>query len=84
MPGLMDNYLARMAGGPQKQARKLSFGTASGGDGMKRPLTYPLMQAVLGERQRPRPNTAPSGAKPSTGSGGFVQKTLMSALTKTK
>lgn len=84
MPGMMDAFMARMAGGPQKQSGKLSFGVASGGDGVKRPLSYQIAQRIMGERQSgSAPSRAPTSNRPSKASqsaDGMLQGVMRSAM----
>lgn len=85
MPGMLDAFVARMAGGPQKQPKKLSFGVASGGDGVKRPLSYQIAQKIMGERQsgggQTRPQTSNRPSKSSQSADGMLQGVMRSALT---
>jgi hypothetical protein len=77
---MLDAFVARMAGGPQKQPKKLSFGVASGGDGVKRPLSYQIAQQIMGQRQsgggQTRPQTVNRRAKPPSGGDAIMQDAL--------
>jgi hypothetical protein len=81
---MLDAFVARMAGGPQKQPRKLSFGVASGGDGVKRPLSYQIAQRMMGEKQagsgQARPQTSNRRSKSSQSADGMMQDVMRNAL----
>lgn len=88
MPGMMDAYLAQLAGGTSKQPKKLSFGVASGGDGVKRPLSYDIAQRIMGQRQsgaggasaQARPQTSNRPSKSSQSADGMLQGVMRSAM----
>lgn len=84
MPGMMDAFMAQMSGGPQKQPKKLSFGVASGGDGVKRPLSYQIAQRMAGGKQSgSAPARAPTSNRPSKASqsaDGMLQGVMRSAM----
>lgn len=84
MPGMMDAFMAQMAGGTKKQPKKLTFGVASGGDGVKRPLSYTIARQIMGERQSgspaSRPQTSNRPSKSSQSADGMMQGVMRSAM----
>lgn len=84
MRSVMDGFISQMAGGPQKQPQKLAFGVASGGDGVKRPLSYRVAQQIMGERQSggapARAQTSNRPSKASQSADGMLQGVMRSAM----